>query len=513
MLAGNQSLYKDKIEEKSGTMFIQRKLIVGATDDPLEYEADAMAEKVMRMPEQNFIQRKCAHCEEEEKAQRKPFGSFIQRKESPAGTMAGDNISGRINASKGNGIGMNAKTQSFMEARFDRDFSDVKIHTGNDAIQMNRKLSAKAFTTGSDIYFNEGEYQPGSTAGNLLLAHELKHVVQQTETLRRQTGPATPALMTKTQFVQTMNNVYGVTTIRVGTMVDQIKSMGLNPTHVTSLPAWIPWDPGASAQIYQDIVDAFSQFNQVFSGFPRVDEILFYDTYYESGTGGIYTANADVAAMFGDTDLSFFKSSSTADKGLPFARSVPSGKYKGGPVFGLHYGGDPHAAPVGLPAQSESTKRIVFHELGHGLQVAAVHPATGKFTTPAVDPTISDDYKKAVGRDALNSKDLYDIGVKQVQSAIKAGTTPPAQYQITPANWNDPKWKEQPISEYMVSGDVDDDISEAVMAFVANPLLLKSRSPRRYDFINARKAKWQSRFSTPVVAGAPATTPSPATIP
>src|ERR1044072_1291138 len=68
---------------QSKSLIIQTKLTVGATDDPLEHEADAMADKVMRMPEQNFIQRKCAQCEEEEKAQRKPLtSSFIQKQSS-----------------------------------------------------------------------------------------------------------------------------------------------------------------------------------------------------------------------------------------------------------------------------------------------------------------------------------------------------------------------------------------------------------------------------------------------
>jgi len=58
---------------------IQCKLSIGAVDDPLEDEDDAMADKVMRMPERNFIQRKCTHCEEEEKAQRKPLLQFIQK--------------------------------------------------------------------------------------------------------------------------------------------------------------------------------------------------------------------------------------------------------------------------------------------------------------------------------------------------------------------------------------------------------------------------------------------------
>lgn len=56
---------------------IQRRLTVGSPDDPLEHEADAMADKVMRMPEPSFIQRKCAHCDEHDKAQRKSLASSI----------------------------------------------------------------------------------------------------------------------------------------------------------------------------------------------------------------------------------------------------------------------------------------------------------------------------------------------------------------------------------------------------------------------------------------------------
>jgi hypothetical protein len=158
---------------------IQFKLAIGTPDDPLEQEADAMADTIMRMPEQNFIQRKCANCEEEEKVQRKPLASFIQRKESSAGTVASDAVSNKINASRGNGSTMDSHTQSFMQSRFGADFSDVKIHTGGEAIQMNRELNAKAFTVGNDIFFNEGQYDPGSNQGKHLLAHELTHTVQQ----------------------------------------------------------------------------------------------------------------------------------------------------------------------------------------------------------------------------------------------------------------------------------------------------------------------------------------------
>ena len=158
---------------------IQFKLAIGASDDSLEHEADAMADRVMRMPEQNFIQRKCSDCEVEEKLQRKTLVSFIQGKESSAGTLASDAISNQINASKGNGSGMDSNTQSFMQSRFGADFSEIKIHTGGESIQMNRDLNAKAFTVGNDIYFNEGQYNPVSAEGKHLLAHELTHTVQQ----------------------------------------------------------------------------------------------------------------------------------------------------------------------------------------------------------------------------------------------------------------------------------------------------------------------------------------------
>ena len=159
---------------------IQRKLSVGAVDDPLENEADAMADKVMRMPEQNFIQRKCTHCEEEERAQRKPLASFIQKKSSLNNNgVISDSVSNQIQSTKNSGNAMHETTKSFMESRFGTDFSNVNIHTDNNASQLSNELNAQAFTVGNDIYFNDGKYQPESFAGKQLLAHELTHVLQQ----------------------------------------------------------------------------------------------------------------------------------------------------------------------------------------------------------------------------------------------------------------------------------------------------------------------------------------------
>lgn len=66
-----------------------------------------------------------------------------------------------------------------MEARMGQDFSDVKVHTGDAADASARSVSAHAYTVGSNIVFQRGAYDPGSTQGQTLLAHELTHVVQQ----------------------------------------------------------------------------------------------------------------------------------------------------------------------------------------------------------------------------------------------------------------------------------------------------------------------------------------------
>lgn len=162
---------------------IQLKLSVGAANDPLEHEADAMADKVMRMPETSFIQRKCPCADrDDEHVRLKPLASqitpFIQAKGDGAGTVS-DAVSGKIKSSMGGGNPMQSNTKSFMESRFGTDFSNVKIHNGEESTELNRSLNAKAFTISNNIYFNSGQYQPETDNGKHLLAHELTHVVQQ----------------------------------------------------------------------------------------------------------------------------------------------------------------------------------------------------------------------------------------------------------------------------------------------------------------------------------------------
>lgn len=70
-------------------------------------------------------------------------------------------------------------TCAFMEPRFGNDFTSVRVHTDQRAAESARAMNAFAFTVGQNIVFDTGQYQPHSTQGQELIAHELTHIVQQ----------------------------------------------------------------------------------------------------------------------------------------------------------------------------------------------------------------------------------------------------------------------------------------------------------------------------------------------
>lgn len=172
------------------SVFIQPKLKIGSTNDKFEQEADRIADQVVHGSNQtaqiqhtgSLVQRKCTACEVEE-LQMKPLSqrvtSLIQTKSNTSGQVASDSVSSGIQSSKGGGKSMDSSTKSYMENRFGSDFSSINIHTGHKANHLNQLINARAFTVGNDIFFNKGEYQPNSSRGKYLLAHELTHTVQQ----------------------------------------------------------------------------------------------------------------------------------------------------------------------------------------------------------------------------------------------------------------------------------------------------------------------------------------------
>jgi hypothetical protein len=93
-------------------------------------------------------------------------------------------IASAISAERGGGAPLEDGVRADMEAHLGADLSGVRVHTDGRADELSRSVQAEAFTTGSDIFFKTGGYDPASSTGRGLLGHELTHVVQQSTGLR-----------------------------------------------------------------------------------------------------------------------------------------------------------------------------------------------------------------------------------------------------------------------------------------------------------------------------------------
>jgi hypothetical protein len=181
---------------------IQAKLNIGAPNDKYEKEADATATKVVKQinaPSQEKSVQRQESIEDEDQLQMKSEISTIQRQESMeeeneelqmkslvqrrGGNIAVGDASQDLESSiqnvRGSGQPLDPNLQTKMEQVMGSDFSGVKIHTDAQSDQLNQSIQAKAFTTGQDVFFRQGAYNPKSKEGQELIAHELTHVVQQ----------------------------------------------------------------------------------------------------------------------------------------------------------------------------------------------------------------------------------------------------------------------------------------------------------------------------------------------
>ncbi|MCP4133756.1 MAG: DUF4157 domain-containing protein [bacterium] len=144
----------------------QAKMTVGSANDIYEIEADRVAAQVVNMSDAD-VSRKTSEVE-------------IQAKGSSAGSFTVDSgVESGIRSMKGCGSPLGESAGKYYGARFGHDFSNVRVHTGDRADSLNKAINARAFTTGNDIFFANGEYSPATRTGKMLMAHELTHVVQQ----------------------------------------------------------------------------------------------------------------------------------------------------------------------------------------------------------------------------------------------------------------------------------------------------------------------------------------------
>jgi hypothetical protein len=186
-------------------LFLQKKTTVNQPGDALEQEAEHAAEKVLRMP---------AAREHAVRGRTQSNEGVAQTLRQNSGSCSGSG-SGAVplvahQALETGGQALDSSTRAFFEARFGHDFSNVRVHTGPKAGEGARALQARAYTTGSHIVFDAGEYAPSTDRGARLLAHELAHAVQQSG---RQNTPMQRMLHVGAGLAL---NTFGFTTTKTG---------------------------------------------------------------------------------------------------------------------------------------------------------------------------------------------------------------------------------------------------------------------------------------------------------
>jgi len=143
---------------------LQSKLTIGASNDPLEQEADRVADQVMAASASPAVSSTPPRIQRFTGQMTEGLGT------APAGVE-------RVLSSPGRPL--DRAIQQDMGQRFNHDFSHVRVHTDSKAAESARAVNAQAYTVGQHVAFASGQYAPASPQGKRLLAHELAHVVQQ----------------------------------------------------------------------------------------------------------------------------------------------------------------------------------------------------------------------------------------------------------------------------------------------------------------------------------------------
>lgn len=203
---------------------VQTKLKVGQPGDKYEQEADAVADKVVsspkpdisKQPEEDKLDPKPAvqlsiepeeevqasleeepeiqkQADEEPEIQAAPAEEDeVQASTEPEAIQAmgtdstvSPDFESKLSTAKSGGSPLSQSTISRVEPHVNADLSGVRVHTDSNAAELNRSLGAQAFANQNHIFFNEGKYNPGTTAGDHLIAHEATHTVQQGASVKK----------------------------------------------------------------------------------------------------------------------------------------------------------------------------------------------------------------------------------------------------------------------------------------------------------------------------------------
>jgi hypothetical protein len=285
------------------------------------------------------------------------------------------------------------------------------------------------------------------SAGNAAVARLLRAPLSAPPTAPAPAGVAPTA---RERFAAHLQTRWSVASVGTGTEADQLAEMRrMTPSAEaapSSIAGWQAWDPGPDSDLYDDILDAFEAMAAAVGGIPEVNELRFAATDYEN-VGGTAQARPRHGATYGAGRLNVFARIEHAAWELPEGRSSA-------------------AAPAAVSAgsTSDSRRRILIHELSHG-----VFERFGNPTLAGGSTQLFADWARAGGW----------VGGHLEQN----GTV------LTAANWNG-DWPEQPVSAYAATNPMED-FAESLMCFVERPAVLRDRSPARHEFIAARLGAWR----------------------
>ena len=139
----------------------------------------ALAQRVGEMPDEEEVQAK----HDSALGQRDSSSALAQRDAPAEVGLAGgglsDGLAGRIDSQRGSGSPLDDGTRSTMEGALGTSLGSVRVHVGSESDSLNQAITAKAFTTGDDVFVRSDQWAPGSSSTQRLMAHELTHVAQQ----------------------------------------------------------------------------------------------------------------------------------------------------------------------------------------------------------------------------------------------------------------------------------------------------------------------------------------------
>ena len=392
-----------------------------------------------------------------------------------------------------------AEVRAEAETRLGRPLGHVRVHDDTEGGWMALSHAARAVTFGHHIYVAPEQL---SVSGPTLLMHEVAHVASQDPALGIRIEPASrshPAEQFARDFAAGHARVppaapvgiyrdpmlredfdrqirrFGVTRVFTGTFDDQVARLnyfgaGQRPGDLLQRASWTSWDPGSDSEVYDWIMAALTSLATSFGGVPPVQDVSFYNTEYTLNDAGALVPRPEVLAEYGAGHMAIYRSTVTRATG----NVRPTGRSS-----------DSTSAPLHSLTAEEGTRETVTHELGHGIVETALTPRSGGAAAP--DQAFMNDYRHEAGWTVGDRPQLFDAGVAEVRTALTAGTAPPSAFRITEDNWNNPRWIEQPLTSYMTTHP-SEDLPEAVAAFVNRPDLLRERSPRRFAFLNTRRA-------------------------